>query len=409
MDSCWQTKPLRHAVTRILSGTSVNGEDRAPLDEEPRVLKLSAVRTGVFDPNECKVVSESDRDLVSVPVRANTILMSRKNTSDLVGANAFVAQDHPGLYLPDLLWQFVIDERRAIPRWLGLLLAAPQSRRLIRATAAGTSGSMKGITKPAILALEFPFPSLAEQEAIVEVLDASEAAVRAADALIEKKVAYKKALAEDLLAGHRSFPGFTDGWHKTVLGKVCALNDRTLPETTHPDFEFTYVDLSAVSAARIDWPSQGVRFQEAPGRARRVVKRGDVLVATVRPYLQGFATVDREPGNVVASTGFAVLSPVPGTDLRFIGQWVFTDDASRQFKQFLAGSSFPAVSASEIASMQLRVPVSEVEQWRIADVLSALDEEIALLRRQRDALNEQKKGLMQKLLTGEVRLKEFRE
>jgi type I restriction enzyme S subunit len=102
-----------------------------------------------------------------------------------------------------------------------------------------------------------------------------------------------------------------EGWTETTIGAVTEVN----PETTtgwSPDTSFRYIDLSSVSADRgIDEAGlPTVALVNAPRRARRVVRRGDVIVATVRPYLRGFAQVPTSLDGEVASTGFCVLRAV---------------------------------------------------------------------------------------------------
>ena len=399
----WELRPLRYAVPRILSGTSVNGEDRDCLPGERRVLKLSSVRTGVFDAREYKVVSEADRDKVSTQARANTVLMSRKNTAGLVGANAFVAEDHTDLFLPDLLWQLVIDENRAVPKWLGLLLSTKDARRRIASTAAGTSGSMKGITKPSVLALEFYFPELKEQAAIVRVLDTAEEALRVSDALIELKVDYKHVLAEDLLTGRRRSAGFTAPWLRSKLDIFFAHKDDRSP-TASP---------LILSCSKV--------FGILPQRELFSRQLASVSNAHYKHIVPGDLVYDPMllwDASIAVSEYEGVVSPAYET-LR----WTGDDVGDRRFFKALFKSKAMKYVYTTISqgtnTRRRKAPVSDFlkinpkmpgkeEQRRIADLLDSLDDEIALLRNQRNAMSEQKKELMQKLLTGEVRLKEFR-
>ena len=153
-----------------------------------------------------------------------------------------------------------------------------------------------------------------------------------------------------------------------------------------------YLDLTSVIEPGILAPPKKLAAKEAPSRARRQVRPGDILVSTVRPNLRGFARVPEAPRNLVASTGFAVVSPRRIVNGSFVYQHVMTS----QFAQFLenaaTGQAYPAVLASDVAGFRLPVPPLP-EQRAIAAVLDSIDEAIerteaviAITERLRDAL-----------------------
>jgi type I restriction enzyme S subunit len=92
----------------------------------------------------------------------------------------------------------------------------------------------------------------------------------------------------------------------------------TLTQTNEFLPNYSYVDLSAVKEGSVDFPSTRTRFGEAPSRARRIVVSGDVIMATVRPNLKGFALADFDTADTICSTGFALISPHCKSDSRFI-------------------------------------------------------------------------------------------
>src|SRR5262245_48217380 len=107
---------------------------------------------------------------------------------------------------------------------------------------------------------------------------------------------------------------------RTLLNHYCDDNIQRLSRVTPSDLRFRYVDLSSVNEGSIDWhKTRALSYANSPSRARRVVQPGDVLFSTVRPGLMGHAII-RDPADlpIVGSTGFAVLSPKPDTDGRFL-------------------------------------------------------------------------------------------
>lgn len=93
------------------------------------------------------------------------------------------------------------------------------------------------------------------------------------------------------------------------LKYAATINDEALPEVTSPDYVLQYIDISNVDSNGTIHDVVAHDFENAPSRARRIVKDGDVIISTVRTYLQAIAAIENPPDNLVVSTGFAVVRP----------------------------------------------------------------------------------------------------
>lgn len=187
-----------------------------------------------------------------------------------------------------------------------------------------------------------------------------------------------------------------------MLRDIAHLNPESLGATTPPDFAFNYLDLTSVSNGCIDSTSvRRLRFADAPTRARRIVRDGDCLFGTVRPRLRSHVRIDDE--GYIASTGFCAVRPKKNVaDSRFLGHFLLSDEASRQAVLREAGSSYPAVTESDIAT--LRLPnLSLNEQRRAANVLDAIGESIRAAEDRLNKLRDLRIGLSNDLLSGRVR------
>lgn len=167
-----------------------------------------------------------------------------------------------------------------------------------------------------------------------------------------------------------------DGWREVVLSDVAEVNPDTLRASTKPDFAFGYIDISQIdgSGQCAGWTEQ--TFGEAPSRARRRVRAGDILVSTVRPYLRSFAQVPPAPLPLVASTGFAVVRASGEADQQFLYQHILHASFIDHLTPRMTGSNYPAVSASDVEAYPINLPPLE-EQRRIAEVLRSVDDAIA--------------------------------
>ncbi|WP_229784386.1 restriction endonuclease subunit S [Deinococcus radiotolerans] len=152
--------------------------------------------------------------------------------------------------------------------------------------------------------------------------------------------------------GHRP-----KGWEWRQLREVAATNFLSIKKGKEPD-EVLYVDLSSVGTGAIETAAL-MPFESAPGRARRLVRHGDVIWATVRPNRRTFALVLNPDPRLVVSTGFAVLTPnqVPYT---FFYMTTTTEDFSAYLVGRARGAAYPAVVAEDFAQAPLLIPDEDI-------------------------------------------------
>ena len=150
----WHIIPLNQVIRTLQAGVSVNSLDEEVQDlKQIGILKTSSVTTGRFDPRENKMVVQKDICRVKTPVQGDRIILSRMNTPCLVGANAYVPQDYPNLFLPDRLWSLEPQGDFICMHWLSFVLGSSEYRQKLSELATGTSNSMKNISKDAVMAL----------------------------------------------------------------------------------------------------------------------------------------------------------------------------------------------------------------------------------------------------------------
>lgn len=189
-----------------------------------------------------------------------------------------------------------------------------------------------------------------------------------------------------------------DEWPAAKLGELALVNPEQLGNRTDPDYRLEYLDIAAVTRPGFIGPSRALTFAEAPSRARRRARKGDILVSTVRPYLRNFAYVRRAPGNLVTSTGYAVVRPTDHVDGRFLYQHVLSDAFVEFLKVRMSGSNYPAVKSDDVEAYRLLLPPLP-EQRSISAILSAVDDAIEKTLAIIDQVRVVRHGLMQELLT----------
>ena len=143
-----------------------------------------------------------------------------------------------------------------------------------------------------------------------------------------------------------------------------------------PDKEFHYIDLSSIDkdSKEIDLKSvQKLLGKNAPSRARQIVTLNDILIATVRPNLNGVAIIKNEFENGTASTGYCVLRVKDSLDTNYLIHWLQTKYFIQEMVNKASGASYPAVSDKIIKESKIPLPPIE-QQKKIAAILDAADD-----------------------------------
>lgn len=214
-------------------------------------------------------------------------------------------------------------------------------------------------------------------------------------------------------------------WDADRLKDICVVNGESLPASTDPDFEFSYLEISNVDYFGIVDPAsiELLRFEDAPSRARRLVFKNSTIISSVRPNLQAIAFFSDAPAGLVCSTGFNVVQPNEHKLWPKFAYYVLISDYARQYFDAVAtGVGYPAVGDKEFGSLVLPLP-SLGEQKQIAAYLDAkcavvdsvvslhkATDEIArpmgVLNRQMGTLLAYRKSLIHEYVTGQRRITE---
>lgn len=213
----WEVVKLKFIIDELESGVSVNseGEIVEPKGTNYGILKTSAVFAYDFNPFENKKVVENEINRLRCPVKKDSIIISRMNTPDLVGSLGYVSDDYNNLFLPDRLWQTVIEDKSKIDvEFLCYILKSDQYRKLVSSKASGTSPSMKNITKSDFLESPVPLIPINEQLEIKKFLNFNDnkidAILEGVKTSIQKLKAYRQSLISEAVTGKID----VRGWEK---------------------------------------------------------------------------------------------------------------------------------------------------------------------------------------------------
>ncbi|WP_020200516.1 restriction endonuclease subunit S [Cupriavidus sp. WS] len=186
-------------------------------------------------------------------------------------------------------------------------------------------------------------------------------------------------------------------WEVKPLKRWVRLNARTLGEKTSPDFEFRYVDIGSVQTGRLAKELERIRFEAAPSRARRVLRRGDTIISTVRTYLKAIWYVSEDADDLIASTGFAVLTPGKSVEPEYLGYVIQSSAFVNRVAANSIGIAYPAIAETVLGRFPVALPPTVEEQQAIVahiktesapldDAITRTEDEIKLIREYRDRL-----------------------
>lgn len=186
------------------------------------------------------------------------------------------------------------------------------------------------------------------------------------------------------------------------LKDVVKMNALTLPETTPSEYAFQYIDIGSVDGDGNVTLGDPIQFDDAPSRARRIVKRNDVLISTVRTYLKAIAPVDFETKDVIASTGFAVCTPIRGILSSYLAYAVRSDDVINEICKESSGISYPAINTTMLSAIEIPY-CDEQSQRRIVAYLdekaAAIDARVAVLEKKLAAYRRLKASVINQAVT----------
>lgn len=180
------------------------------------------------------------------------------------------------------------------------------------------------------------------------------------------------------------------------LKYAATINDEALSESTDSDFEVAYIDIGNVDSQGGVHDIVNYRFEDAPSRARRIVRDGDVIISTVRTYLQAIAPIENPPENLIVSTGFAVVRPSGALDHRFCKYALRENHFLWEVESRSTGVSYPAINASDLRNIRVSWPelgaqrlignYLDRETARIDGLIAEKERMLALLEEKRAAL-----------------------
>ena len=257
--------------------------------------------------------------------------------------------------------------------------------------------AVPGINRDTIYSISITVPPIDEQKRIADILSTFDDLIENLKKLIEKKEIYKKGVMQRVLSGKVRFEGFTDEWETVKLKDILIAGSKDrVPDT------------SKYKKITIKLHNKGIEFSNierkmADKRPFYIRKKDEIIIGKQNYFNGSIAIVDEEFDNTICSNAIMSFTVNEDCNNKFIYFLLSRKSYMQKYYHLANGTGQKELSESDFLNFNLLIPSLE-EQNKIAELLSLIDQDIDNLKQLLHLRKLQKKGVMQKLLTGEVRV-----
>ena len=296
--------------------------------------------------------------------------------------------------------QFVIiNNIKCDNKWLCYLFDSDCIQKNVHQIVVG--GAIPTMSQEEIANFKIAIPPLPEQQRIVSVLSLWDTAIAKQTALIEQLTLRKRGLMQQLLTGKKRLKGFEGEWKEVRLGEVAFVIGGGTPNTDISDYwngDIPWFTPSEIGEHKyVNTSERTISEKGLNDSSAKLLPKGTILF-TSRATIGAKAILTTE---ATTNQGFQSFVVNNENNNEFI--YYYLDIILNEIKQKASGSTFPEVSAESLRKILIKIPDIN-EQTAIASVLVNADKEIEIQKQKLAAMQEQKKGLMQVLLTGKKRI-----
>ncbi|WP_210526935.1 restriction endonuclease subunit S [Rubellimicrobium arenae] len=371
-------------------------------DDGVPVIMPKDIRNGEVVTETVARVPEATADrLARHRIAENGIVLPRRGE---VTKRAFIRSEEAGWLCGTGCLKIETKGNRIWPKYLYYYMGTPASVDWLEKNAVGST--MLNLSAEIVSRFPIRLPSLREQERIADILSAYDDLIetnRRRVALLEEtaRLLYREWFVHFRFPGHEHVPftdGLPEGWERRKLGEVMETNCESYRTKELPD-EIDYIDISSVAQGRVVSKAR-MPAADAPGRARRKVRDGDVIWSNVRPNLRAYALILNPDDLDVVSTGFTVLSAssVPFT---WLYMFVTTDGFVGHLINHATGAGYPAVRPDDFERAELVLPPKSLLDF-FHEATEPSFRLITIVDQQNRKLAEARDLLLPRLMNGEI-------
>ena len=313
---------------------------------------------------------------------------------------------YDGITSPAYCVYRVKNDQELNPEYFGYLFSTSLYKGEFRKRSTGIIESRLRLYSDAFFRIFCFVPPKKEQDEIVNLINSESAKIthfiQTKQRFIELLKEQRQSIIDEILHPEQN------GWNWMRLKNAVTVNDETIGEDTDDNFILKYIDIGNVNSTGQIQALQELFFKNAPSRARRVVRSGDVIISTVRTYLKAITLIFSEDKNLIASTGFAVLRTKNNIIPEFLNNVLHTSYFINSVTSNSYGVSYPAITATSLARLKISIPSTIEEQKIIVEHIKSetktLDIAISKAEREIELIKEYREAMIAEAVTGKMKL-----
>jgi type I restriction enzyme S subunit len=396
--------PQLESVAKVRTGLALGKREIANPVRLP-CLRVANVQDGHLNLDEIKHVSVGVDEVDRYSLAKGDILLTEGGDFDKLGRGTMWRGEITPCLHQNHIFVVRTERTKLLPEYLEWLTSSPYGRWYFR-KCSKQSTNLASINTSQLRAFPIPLPPHREQLAIAEVLHTWDRGLADTERAIKLKRRLKRSLMQQLLTGRRRFPDFVGRpWREVRLGDL--LKEQHRGVSWDDDAMYNLVSIRRRSGGF--FRRKGLKGSQIKTKVMQSVKTGDFVIARMQVIHGAMAMVKPDFDGMNVSDSYTILVPRRVGELHMPFLDYFSQTPSMYYKAWRSsyGVAIEKMTFNLDWFMResLTIPPTLAEQQQIAAVLATADREIELLEQQLAMLREQKKGLMQKLLTGQVRVK----
>ncbi|MFC1815861.1 restriction endonuclease subunit S [Thermodesulfobacteriota bacterium] len=383
----WEVRPFETFLKRVRKKLEVEP------DREYREIGIRSHGKGIFHKNPIIGNQLGNKSVfwVKTPTLIFNIVFAWEQ------AVAVTGKKEQGMIASHRFPTYAVNDNNIDLNFVRYYFLTKRGKYLLGLASPGGAGRNKTLGQNELNQLPIIIPPLVEQKKIAEILSTWDNAIEQTLKLIDAKKRRKKALMQQLLTGKKRLPGFKEEWKEYPMGELFKERRET---------NYSHLSLLAITGNQGIIPASEIDRKDSSNEDKSKYKRimpGDIGYNTMRMW-QGVSAVSTLEGIVSPAYTICILQNT--VDVNFMGYFFKFPTVINLFWRYSQRlvSDTLNLKYNNFSEIKVLIPPKE-EQRRIAQILSTADNGIYQLEARLKVLEKQKRGLMQKLLTGEVRVK----
>ncbi|MGC9123919.1 MAG: restriction endonuclease subunit S [Thermoplasmata archaeon] len=402
----WEGVKLKNIIIDIYYGITAKAVTHST---DLRMLRTTDIKNYKVDWDNllyCEI-TEKKNDIKRFLLEKDDLVIARAGTT---GVSVLVEEDLKDVIFGSYLIKVKLN-KKVNPKFLHYFLQSKIYWNQIMSNQAGST--LKNIKLPTLLSLNIPLPPIQEQKKIAYIISSIDEAIQKTDELIAKTERFKKGVMKELLTkgiGHKEFKDTEIGripkeWEVNKLSdivikaKMGGTPRRDISEYWNGEIPFVKIQDITISGKYLYMAEEFITEKGLENSNAWIVPKDSLLLAIYGSV--GSTSITKIP----VTTNQAIVGIIPNSrveDIEFLYYW-YLYFKSHWYK-FIKKGTQPNLTLEIVLDSLVPLPPLE-EQKKIASILSSIDYDLEQLRKEREKLEKIKRGLMDELLSGRIRVR----